>query len=608
VNKFSRALRMNKLLAKKWLPFLLLGIATLLVWGHTVTFDFVWDDTFYIRDLQSVRSLKNIPEMFYRVEAQAAGPFDFQVFRPIRTAHYALLHSLDGHEIPQPWIFHLTNVLWHGGTAMMLFSVLCLLLSRLCPGWPSEKARLWAFLIALGFAVHPVVSEVVCWAKSLDDILATFFVLACLRELLKPLDEKGTRWRALLFFGLAVYSKESAVPFAIFPLIIFHKIHRLSWKDSGYRTITFLLIAMLYMLNRYLIIGRSSQTSPLSGTYVQTLVDMLPVVPNYFRLLWGVPPFFIDYSYMQAGHALWSPEVLGGLVLLMMLVTLGFFSWRKPGWVLTGFGLLWTGLFLLPVSNLLPMMQYMAERFLYLPLIGWLIAAATIAGFVDRKKLIQAATLCVLLLWSLLAWNRSWIWKDELTLFVRSSQEGPKTERVEGNAVAAILHLPHISRFFALDEKNGKLTVRDSVDAASKDKVMHTFEEALRLFPENHAILSFMGITLATTGQPEKAVPLFEKAAQLQPQNIDCWLNLARAALATSQFDKVSQALDKATTLTPNNPSVLAVIFDFQWQTGNYTEARETALRWRQLSPTDENARWLAEVEKKLKEQNPQER
>ena len=111
---------MNRHLAQKWPPFLLLGIATLLVWGQTVTFGFVWDDDYFIRDLPSVRSVRHIPEMFYRLDAQATLPEDFRVFRPIRTAHYALLHFLAGQEIPQPWIYHLANVLWHGGTAMML--------------------------------------------------------------------------------------------------------------------------------------------------------------------------------------------------------------------------------------------------------------------------------------------------------------------------------------------------------------------------------------------------------------------------------------------------------------------------------------------------------
>ena len=387
--------------------------------------------------------------MFYRLDDQAVRPDDFQVFRPIRTAVYALLCFLGGKETPQPWIYHLTNVLWHGATAMMLFAALTLLLPRWRKDFTEVATRGWSLFVALAFAVHPVVSEVVCWAKSLDDILAAFFALAALRELLLPPENKAARWCALLFFALAVYSKESAVPFVIVPLVIFRKLHRLDWRQSLSRTGWFFLIAVIYLANRHFVLGRNSQTAPISGSYGQTLIDMLPVVPKYFRLLWGVPPFFIDYSYLHGGCRFGSPTVLGGLAFLIVLFLAGVIAWRKSGWELAGFGLLWTGLFLLPVSNLVPMLQYMAERFLYLPLIGWLIAFAAVASAFREKILVRMIVFVLLLLWAVMAWNRSWIWQDPVTLFVPSSQEGPHTQRVEDNAVSAIIHLPQVQRFFS---------------------------------------------------------------------------------------------------------------------------------------------------------------
>jgi hypothetical protein len=589
---------MNLFLAKKWPPFLLLGIATVLVWGHTVTFAFVWDDEFFIRDLASVRSLKHVPEMFYRLDAQATRPNDFRVFRPIRTAFYALLHFLGGKEVPQPWIYHLANVLWHGGTAMMLFAALTRLLPRWRNGFTEEETRWWSFFVALAFAVHPVVSEVVCWAKSLDDILAAFFTLAALRELLRPPENRAAQWRSLLFFALAVYSKESAVPFLVVPFVIFRKIHHLGWRQSISRTVWFLLVAAIYLANRHFVIGRSSQTAPISGSYGQTLIDMLPVMPKYFHLLWGVPPFYIDYSYLSGGCRFWSPEVLAGLALLIALVLAAVMAWRKSGGELAGFGLLWTGLFLLPVSNLLPMLQYMAERFLYLPLIGWLIAVAAIVSAFRRHSIIRRAAFALILLWAATAWNRSWIWRDPVTLFVRSSQEGPPTQRVEDNAVAAIINLPQVQRFFSGNQTN---TVRTPANIADASAVLSTLEQAYHLYPRNHVVLSYYGTSLALTGQPEKALPFLEKAAQLQPNNLDYWLNLARAALDAGQPAPAKSALEKAAALAGDNPAVLQLRFKFCWQTENYPAARAIMLRWNQIAPGDEHAYWLSEVEKKLK-------
>jgi hypothetical protein len=593
---------MNLFLAKKWPPFLLLGIATVLVWGHTVTFDFVWDDEFFIRDLTSVRSLKHVPEMFYRPDAQATRPNDFRVFRPIRTALYALLHFLGGKETPQPWIYHLANVLGHGGTAMMLFAALTLLLPRWRNGFTEADTRWWSFFIALAFAVHPVVSEVVCWAKSLDDILAAFFTLAALRELLLPPGNRTAYWRSLLFFALAVYSKESAVPFVAVALVIFRKIHHLGWRQSVSHTAWFLMIAAIYLANRHFVIGRSSQTAPISGSYGQTLIDMLPVVPKYFRLLWGLPPFFIDYSYLPGGCQFWSPAVLAGLALLIALVLAGVSAARKSGWELAGFGLLWTGLFLLPVSNLLPMLQYLAERFLYLPLIGWLIASAAIVSACRRQSIIRMTAFVVIVLWAVTAWNRSWIWRDPVTLFVRSSQEGPHTQRVEDNAVAAIIYLPQVQRFFSSDATN---TVRTSANIADGSAVLNTLEQAYHLFPTNHVVLSYYGTCLALAGQPGKALPFLEKAAQLQPQKLDYWLNLARAALDAGQPAPAQSALEKAAALAGDSPAVLQLRFKFCWQTEDYPAAREIMLRLNQIAPDAGQAYWLSEVEKKLKTASP---
>src|SRR5439155_3916456 len=127
---------------------------------------------------------------------------------------------------------------------------------------------------------------------------------------------------------------------------------------------------------------------------------------------------------------------------------------RAPKFRLASLGLIWVGLFLLPVSNLMPMMQYMAERFLYLPLAGWLIALASLVWLCRRWRFALGLFGFVLLTWAALAWNRSLIWRDDLTRFVQSSQAIPQASRVKANAVAAIFDLPHVKKVFIRDPQN----------------------------------------------------------------------------------------------------------------------------------------------------------
>ena len=439
-----------------------------------------------------------------------------------------------------------------------------------------------------------------CWAKSLDDILATFFALACLHQLLAPPDNVRSRWRALLWCALACYAKESAVPLAVLPFFIARGAHKLGWRAAVQWTIPFVLVCAAYAMHRGFIIERQSQVAPISGSYAQTLVDMVPVVTSYVRLLCGVPPFLADYKFMRGGLALTSPEFLLGALLLAALVGAGVFAWRGGRFRLAGFGLLWTSLFLLPVANVLPMMQYMAERFLYLPLVGWLVAIAGVLVVVRPRKILALAATLVLLLWGATAWARSWVWQDELTLFVRTYQDEPRGERMAHNAVAAILQLPHVRPFFAFDELTDQPIVRGEASMEEREKIIATFTEAANLFPNNALIHELLGIALAQAGRPEEAIVPFAHAARLQPMSGDYHLNLARALLMTGQLTQVREPLAAAQKIGADKVPVLAVACEFFWKTGDFVAARTVAVRLNQLAPTPEHSNLLFQVEAQL--------
>ena len=593
---------MERLFAKRWFPIAAIAVATLLVWGHTVGFKFVWDDFYFIVDLKSVHSLKSIPEMFYKLDAQATMP-EFRVFRPLRTAQYALLHFFTGQAEPQPWIFHLANVLWHGATGVILYFTARRLLSLL---WPTFTGTVEpsAFFVALAFVVHPVVSEVVCWAKSLDDIMAAAFTLAALNELLKSESARKHYFRALIYFILAVYSKESAVPFALITPILLWGFHKRSIRETASVTVAFFTVAAVYMTHRHLVIGRSSQIDPISGSYGQTLIDMLPVVPKYLRLLCGIPPFFIDYSFMEGGFSWTSIPVVGGAVMLAALIGCAFLAVRAEAFRPAAFGLFWLGAFLLPVSNILPMMQYMAERFLYLPLIGWLLAIVPFLLRLPSVRFVRAVTVCLAIAWGIVAWNRSWIWEDPVTLFVRTSQEAPPMPRVQQNAVAAIFELPHLRKVFHFEQagpNSKKLKSIDPITPSEFPAVLQTLHQAAKLFPTNELISVALGISYAMGNAPQKAIPYLEQSVKLAPNNGDYWNNLAKVSIETKNYKRAHDAVERANQLSPNNPTTLRIKARLAWDEGDYKAAKENYKALNALEPSAENEHWMQEAEKKIK-------
>jgi tetratricopeptide (TPR) repeat protein len=539
---------MEKHLSKNWIWCGLIGLFTVLLWGQTVRFAFVWDDQIYITHNESLRSLANVPKFFYSMDAQSAERPSIS-YRPLRNTVYALLDALGGKAAPQPWIFHLANILWHAAVAMLLFVVALLMCERLAGG-VSTLARIVSFGIALGFAANPVTSEVVCWAKCMDDLMAGVFVLASARSLLKWSPGARGYVAALVWFLLAVFSKESAVPFALVVFFILYGFHRLPRCESMKLTVPFLLVAFFYAAGQRAVMGRSSQCPPLSGSYAQTLIDMFPIGVDYLRLLLGIPPFCADYNFMVGAppRPFFSLGVLSGVFLLLFFCALAAWLWRRAQWRLSAMGLLWVALFLMPVSNLVPMMQYMAERFLYLPLMGFLMALGGAAlNFSRLRAAVAAAAVALVLIWSGTSLGRMEIWRDEVALFVGTELEHPGIKRVEQNAVGAVLRLPQIEASRAVK----------TLSLAEASPIIATLEKARQIFPENDALTTQLGVIEMKVGRLSEAVALLDLAVRQNPSSAERWYNLASIENLAGQPAKAREACAQALRLNPQHSEAL---------------------------------------------------
>ena len=601
----ARAQLMVKCVSKSWFCGLLIALAPFLVWGQTVRYDFVWDDLYLVQNNQSIRSLKNIPAIFTSVTAQSSE--NAPSFRPLRTTFYALLYTLDGQPEPQPWIFHLASVVWHSLAAVLLFSVALLFFQRM-EGADSVAARIAALLIGLGYTLNPVVSEAVCWVKCLDDLMAAVFVFASLRCLLRWSGGARGYLAAVVFYFLADLSKESAVPFAVGAFFIFVGFHKLPWQRAAKLTVPFLAAAAVYVVYRHRVIGKSEQCPPLSGSYGQTLIDMLPVATEYLRLLCGIPPFTVDYNFMVGAppHRFFSGEVLTGLALILVVGGLACWLWRRERWRLAAFGMAWTGLFLLPVANLIPMMQYMAERFLYLPLAGFLLALGAVALNLPRRGLAGTVAGLVILVWTGLSLDRVGYWKDEVELFVRSSLDNPACVRLHENAVIAVFNLPQMRSYFALAPATHKLVIADKFDPEKAGTVLQTLTYARSAFPTEHRITMALGIYCERRGEASNAIPLLElattQATERQGTNDpECWVELAKACVVQKDFDKARASYQTALQLDGNNVPALHAYADLCYDRREFKLALPALELLEKLEPTNvENTRRLREVQAAL--------
>src|SRR6478672_12276366 len=173
--KSSRLQTIARFLERSWVRYLALAVVGVAVRFPALQGEFIWDDSFIARDNPFIRS-----------------PYlAFEAFR-----HHLLLESLSMHYRPvqnlsymidyyfwntDTYGFHLSNVLWHVGSGLLLFALLQRLLPALIasalPSNPNSESNsskfssLIAFLLALLWLVHPVHSAAVDYISGRADSL-----------------------------------------------------------------------------------------------------------------------------------------------------------------------------------------------------------------------------------------------------------------------------------------------------------------------------------------------------------------------------------------------------------------------------------------------------
>lgn len=107
------------------------------------------------------------------------------------------------------------------------------------------------------------------------------------------------------------------------------------------------------------------------GGYVQWLIIPVGIHPT------AVDPLFFETQLWNLG------TVLGGVVLALMVFYLFHQKRLKP---IEKFGLVWYGIALLPVLNIIPINNVMAARYLYLPSMGLFLVAASLLSRYQVNK------------------------------------------------------------------------------------------------------------------------------------------------------------------------------------------------------------------------------
>lgn len=324
-----------------------------------------WDDDRYVLQNPWIRSWSagNLTHVLTK-------PY-FNNFLPLHLLSYMVDYSLWG---LNPFGYHLQSVLLHA-----LNAALALLVVRALFGGMAAPV-----IAALLFAVHPSHVEAVAWISIRKDLLSTSFALLSVLFYLRAVDRTPPRWDAyagsVVCFGLGLLSKVSIVTLPLFLLLV-DLVPRAGAARRPWRWI-FLDKAPYGLLGLALVRLNAMAQTTAQASYAKDALAYLMVKGHavwiylglLFAALRGNPDYDLPALAKDPGTVLIA---LSGLLVVPLAAWLGYRFRRRA----VALGAAWIVVTLIPALAF-PLVTYMADRYLYLPSLGfcWMAAAAIAAA------------------------------------------------------------------------------------------------------------------------------------------------------------------------------------------------------------------------------------
>lgn len=559
---------------RRTIPALLVAAAALAAYANSLANGFVWDDPIILaRQLGVFRGIGDV-----LVPPRDIPQFGPDYYRPLTIATYLLDRAVGG---DRPFAFHLSVVLAHTVTSVLVYFLTLSLVRGRRPSRAggTEVAALGAALL---FALHPVHTESVAWAAGRADVLATGFLLAALLVLGRPRRTWAGSALAGVFTAGALGAKETGI--ALFPLLVLRDllVPAVSRRGGGDWVRGFagpLAAAAAYGLLRHRalgeVVGSAAESLPAGA---RSAADLIGAVGAYLaKLIWPVPlNAYIDH--IPTGPL---PIVLAGLLFAGLAASV--WRWRTdPSDGLPLFALAWLALALVPSLAILWKIPDapLAERYLYLPSVGFCLLAGDLlgrawdaAGSGRARLAIGIAAGVALLACAAGTLRRNPVWRDDIALWEDTepkSQLSGMAARGLGTAYQQAGRAAEARAAFerALTRRNdarglqvaynnlGTLAMYEGDYAGAR----RHYEAALVAAPNAADTLFNLGFAVVQGGgrspvAVREAISLYRSAAALSPRDPDVEAGLAQAYEIIGERDAAALHARRALELGATGPT-----------------------------------------------------
>ena len=535
----------------------LLLLAVALVFGRTIGFDFVnYDDPQYVCENPHISNGLSAAGIVWAFTHSHVNNWD-----PMTSISHMLDCQLYG---LKPWGFHLTNVLLHAATSILLFLVLWRMTGDL---WPS------AFVAAV-FAIHPLQVEPVAWVSERKGLLSGLFFVLCLAAYLGYVRHPASLGRYLLLAALFVLGLMAKAILVTLPCVLllldYWPLRRFGTPLCSQNNARLVLekIPLFLVMAVFSVVTFIAEGDAVAG------LERLPVhlrienaLVSYVAYL-GHLVYPVDlaafYPHPAAGLPMWKP--IGALLVLVIVLAAVVARRRQNPYLLVGW--LWYLGVLVPVSGLVQIGGHaMADRYAYLPHIGLMIALAwaakdTFQSSPRGARLCGAASMLAILVLMGCAWRQTSYSRDSETLWRRDLDCVGSNVIAHDNLGLVFAGRGQFDEAMAEYQKSLDVNPNDWLTHSNfglalakigrRDEAMRHYQKTLEIKPDFAEARYNFGLALAESGEIDEAMAQYEQALQIDPDFVEARNNLGLALAGRGRFDEAVTQYEKALELKPD--------------------------------------------------------
>ena len=437
-------------------------------------------------------------------------------YRPLQNLSFMIDAHLSGQN---GWAYYLSNILLHFVTCSLIFYLLTLF----------GNHRRMALLLTLVFALHPLFVQTVAWVPSRGDLLLGMFGIASFISFIHYVRNKKSLFLLLniLFFGLALLSKETAIIIPVICFLYYFLIEK-GKNVSVYRLIVpvifyiFLFIVFMYIRNE--VVGIVVQKGQFGFTPFLVHLRTIPEFIFKFFLpinLGPMPAFSLVLTIV-------------GSFLFALLVGIIVRFWSGSGRMLF-LGLTWFLLFSIPALMYINKFgaaacDYMEHR-AYLPLVGILVFVYlffTETPKIKDSKVFSSVLLLIIFVFGVYTHLYARNYKIPMTYYNLA---------VDNNPVSAIAWF---------NRGATRMNFEKDYPGAIKD-----YNQTMSLFPDYAESYINRGFCREQLNDTTGALEDYQKAARLEPGWYEPHVNLATVKRKMGLFREAIREYDTVLTLSP---------------------------------------------------------